>query len=57
MEQMSNEAPDPSPAKHLEALVAKGDVRPGDGTRFLPEPVKPAPGDKAAADYVAESPR
>jgi hypothetical protein len=54
---MSTEPPDTSPQKHLEALVANGDVRPGDGTRFLPEPVRPAEGDKTAGDYVAEGRR
>jgi hypothetical protein len=38
-------------------MVAKGDVRPGDGSRVLPEPVKAAAGDRTAADYVAESRR
>jgi hypothetical protein len=42
---------------HLKALVAKGDVRPGDGSRFLPVPVKLTKGDKATADYVVEGRR
>jgi hypothetical protein len=54
---MSTEPPDTSPPRHLEAQVANGDVRPGDGTRFLAEPVRPAQGDKTAADYVAEGRR
>jgi hypothetical protein len=54
---MTAESPDTSLSRHLAELVANGDVRPGDGTRFLPEPVKPAEGDKTAADYVAEGRR
>ena len=54
---MTAESPDTSLSRHLAELVAIGDVRPGDGTRFLPEPVKPAEGDEKAADYVAEGRR
>lgn len=43
--------------ERLDALVAKGDIRPGDGSRFLPKPVKPPEGAKRAADYVAEGHR
>jgi hypothetical protein len=57
MKVMSDEPIDTPPPKHLEALVANGDVRPGDGTHFLPEPVKAAEGDRTAADYVAEGRR
>jgi hypothetical protein len=42
---------------HLKALVARGDVRPGDGSRFLPVPVKLTPGAKTAADVVVDSRR
>jgi hypothetical protein len=42
---------------HIKALVAKGDVRPGDGSRFLPVPVKLTRGDKTAADHVVEGRR
>lgn len=54
---MSTHRPDTFPPSHLEALVAKGDVSPGDGSRFLPEPVKLAEGDKTATDHVAENRR
>jgi hypothetical protein len=54
---MSAHSPDSSLPKHLAALVANGEVRPGDGSRFLPEPVKAGEHAKAAADYVAESRR
>lgn len=33
---MSAHSPDSSLPKHLAALVANGEVRPGDGSRFLP---------------------
>lgn len=54
---MSSEHPNTSLPEHLAVLVANDDVRPGDGTRPLPDPVRLAPGDKTAADYVAESRR
>jgi hypothetical protein len=54
---MSDEPLDTPRPKHLEALVANGDVRPGDGTRVLPEPVRPDEGDGTAADYLAEGRR
>jgi prevent-host-death family protein len=42
---------------HLAALVAKGTVRPGDATRYLPKPAKPRDGGKTAAEYVSEGRR
>jgi hypothetical protein len=54
---MSVRGPDSSLPKHLAALVATGEVRPGDGSRFLPEPVKARKRGKTAADYVAEGRR
>jgi hypothetical protein len=57
MKPMPDESLDTPTPKQLEALVANGDVRAGDGTRFLAEPVRPAEGDRTAADYVAEGRR
>jgi hypothetical protein len=54
---MSTHNPDISLSKHLAALVANGEVRPGDGSRFLPKPVKAEKSAKTAADYVVESRR
>jgi hypothetical protein len=54
---MSTPLPDAPLPEHLEALLAEGSVYPGDGSRFLPEPVKLAEGDRTATDYVAESRR
>jgi hypothetical protein len=38
-------------------LVAKGEVRPVDGSRFLPKPVNAERHAKTAADYLAEGRR
>jgi hypothetical protein len=38
-------------------MIAKGEVRPGKDTRFLPRPIKVQPSDKTAADWVAEGRR
>lgn len=54
---MSTHSPDSSLPKDLAALVANGEVRPGDGSRFLPKPVKAEKRAKTAADYIAESRR
>lgn len=54
---MTAQGQDQSIPKHLADLIAKGEVRPGKGPRFLPRPVKIQPGDKTAADYVAEGRR
>ncbi len=42
---------------HLAALVADGTVRPSEGPRHLPKPVKPKGEGKSAADYVSEGRR
>jgi prevent-host-death family protein len=42
---------------HLIALVADGTVRPSDGPRYLPKPVKLRGSGKSAADYVSEGRR
>jgi prevent-host-death family protein len=42
---------------HLAALVADGTVRPSEGPRHLPKPVKPKGSGKSAADYVSEGRR
>jgi hypothetical protein len=57
MRPMPTDPPDTSLPEHLATLVANGDVRPGDGSRFLPEPVRPVEGNKTAADHVAEGRR
>lgn len=49
---MSTRSPDNPLPKHLAALVANGQVRPGDGSRFLPKPVKAERRGKTAAEYV-----
>jgi hypothetical protein len=38
-------------------MIAKGEVCPGKGPRFLPLPIKAQPSDKTAADWVAEGRR
>jgi hypothetical protein len=38
-------------------MIAKGEVRPGEGPRFSSDPIKTQPGDKTAADWVAEGRR
>jgi prevent-host-death family protein len=42
---------------HLAALVADGTVRPSEGTRYLPKPIKARGTGKSAADYVSEGRR
>jgi len=42
---------------HLAALVADGSVRPGEGARYLPQPIKLKGAGKSAADYVSEGRR
>jgi len=42
---------------HLAALVAAGTVRPSEGPRHLPKPVKAKGAGKSAADYVSEGRR
>jgi hypothetical protein len=54
---MSAENPESSGLKHLAALVANGEVRAGDGSRYLPQPLKPKKRIKTAADLVAEARR
>jgi prevent-host-death family protein len=44
-------------APHLAALVADGTVRPSEGSRYLPKPIKLRGPGKSAADYVAEGRR
>jgi hypothetical protein len=57
MEGMSTDPLDTSLPDHLEVLVASGEVRAGDDSRFLPEPVRLAEGEETAADYVSEGRR
>lgn len=54
---MATQGQDHSISKHLATLVAKGEVRPAEGPRFLPLPIKVEPSDKTAADWVAEGRR
>jgi hypothetical protein len=54
---MSTRRRDTSMPAHIKALMAKGDIRPGDGSRFPPAPVNLTPGDKTAADHVVEGRR
>jgi prevent-host-death family protein len=42
---------------HLAALVAEGAVRAGNGSRYLPPPLKLRGAGKSAADYVSEGRR
>jgi prevent-host-death family protein len=42
---------------HLAAMIAKGEVRPGNGTRYVPRPVKGRGGGRSAAEYVSEGRR
>jgi hypothetical protein len=49
---------DHSTSEHLAKMIAKGEVRPGKGPRFLPQPIKTQPrGKKTAADWVVEGRR
>jgi hypothetical protein len=54
---MAAQGQDHSTSKHLAKMIAKGEVRPGKGPRFLPRPIKVQPSDKTAADWVAEGRR
>lgn len=38
-------------------MIAKGEVRPSEGPRFVRRSIKAQPGDKTAADWVAEERR
>ena len=42
---------------HLAAMIARGEVRPGNGARHVPKPVKAAGSGKTAAEYVSEGRR
>jgi antitoxin (DNA-binding transcriptional repressor) of toxin-antitoxin stability system len=42
---------------HLAAMVARGEVRPGNGTRYVPKPVKGRGSGKSAAEYVSDGRR
>lgn len=42
---------------HLAAMIARGEVRPGNGTRHIPKPVKASGEGKTAAEYVSEGRR
>lgn len=54
---MAAKGRDHSTSEHLGRMIAKGEVRPGKDTRFLPRPIKVQPSDKTAADWVAEGRR
>ncbi|MEX0973274.1 MAG: type II toxin-antitoxin system prevent-host-death family antitoxin [Solirubrobacterales bacterium] len=42
---------------HLAAMIARGEVRPGNGVRHIPKPVKASGEGKTAAEYVSEGRR
>ena len=42
---------------HLAAMIARGEVRPGNGTRHVPKPVKGRGSGKSASEYVSEGRR
>jgi len=42
---------------HLAAMIARGEVRPGNGTRYMPKPVKGRGSGKSASEYVSEGRR
>lgn len=54
---MATQGQDHSTSEHLAKMIAKGEVRPGKGPRFLPLPIKVQPSDRTAADWVAEGRR
>jgi hypothetical protein len=57
-EGMTAQDRDRSTSEHVAKMIAKGEVRPGKGPRFLPQPIKTQPrGKKTAADWVAEGRR
>ncbi len=41
----------------LAAMIARGEVRPGNGTRYVPKPVKGRGSGKSASEYVSEGRR
>jgi len=54
---MAAQGQDHSTSEHLTRMIAKGEVRPGQGPRFLPLPIKVKPSARTAADWVAEGRR
>jgi hypothetical protein len=54
---MAAQDQDHSTSEHLAKMIAKGEVRPGKGPRFLLQPIKTQPSDKTAADWVADGRR
>jgi hypothetical protein len=54
---MSSDRLDYRLPKHLAMLVAEGVIRPGDGSRFLPKPVKVEGPGKTAGAYVSDGRR
>ena len=54
---MAAQGQDHPTSDHLAKMIAKGQVRPGKGPRFLPQPIKTQPSGKTAADWVAEGRR
>jgi prevent-host-death family protein len=47
-----------STSPHLAALIASGEVRPGDGSRYIPRAITPLRGEgPEASDYVSEGRR
>jgi prevent-host-death family protein len=47
-----------SVSPRLAALIASGEVRPSDGSRYIPKPITPLSGEgKEASDYVSEGRR
>lgn len=42
---------------HLTAMIARGEVRPSDGTRHIPKPVKGRGSGKSASEFVSEGRR
>jgi hypothetical protein len=54
---MDAQGQDHSTSEHVAKMIAKGEVRPGKGPRFLPRPIKAKPSDKTAADWVADGRR
>jgi prevent-host-death family protein len=42
---------------HLATMIARGEVRPGNGTRYIPKPVKGCGSGKSASEYVSEGRR
>jgi hypothetical protein len=44
-------------APRLAAMIGRGEVRPGNGTRYIPKSVKGRGSGKSAAEYVSEGRR